>query len=108
MRCDMPWFSRLKNALHTRPLDASLDDEIQDHLERRTAALRAEGLSADDARQRALAAFGSVIRVREQSREIRASSGLERVLQDLYYGWRTLSRRPAFTAAAVLPLSLAI
>jgi predicted permease len=104
----MSWLSRVKNALHHRSLDASLDDEIQDHLERRVADLCAEGHDADEARRLALAAFGSLTRMREQSRDIRASSGLERALQDLRSAWRTLRGRPAFTCAAVLSLSLAI
>jgi predicted permease len=104
----MSWLSRLKNALHHRSLDESLDDEIRDHLERRAADLCGEGRSADEARRLALAAFGSVSRMREQSREVRASSGLERALQDLRSAWRSLRRRPTFTCAAVLSLSLAI
>jgi putative ABC transport system permease protein len=104
----MSWFSRLKNALHTRPLEESLDAEIQDHIERRAAALREAGHTPDEARRAALAAFGNVSRVRDQSREIRLSSALESAMQDVRYAWRTLRRRPAFTISAGLSLSLAI
>ena len=104
----MSWFSRLRNALHTRPLDDALEDEIQDHLERRAAALREEGLSPAEARRRALAAFGSVTRVREQSRDIRMWAGLDSARQDVRYAWRTMRRTPAFTICALLSLSLAI
>jgi predicted permease len=104
----MSWFSRLKNALHTRPLDESLEDEIQDHLERRSAAFREEGLTPVEARRRALTAFGSVRRVREQSREVRLWAGLESTIQDVRYAWRTMRRSPMFALTALLSLSLAI
>ena len=43
----MSWFSRLKNAFRPARLDDELADELQDHLERRAAALRGQGLPAD-------------------------------------------------------------
>ena len=97
----MSWWSRLRNAIYARPLDESLEDEIQDHLERRAAAFRAEGLPPDEARRRALSAFGNVTRVREQSREIRLWPGLESTIQDARYAWRTMRRSPAFTITAL-------
>lgn len=104
----MSWFSRLRNALHPRPLDEALEEEIQDHLERRAAAFRAEGLSPAEAHRRALAAFGSVTRVREQSRDIRLSAGLDGTIQDVRYAWRGIRKHPAFTITVLLSLSLAI
>ena len=104
----MSWWSRLHNALRPRRLDDSLEDEIQDHLERRAASLREQGLTPDEARRRALAAFGSVTRVREQSREIRLWAGLDTTIQDLRYAWRGLRRSRAFTLTALGSLGLAI
>src|SRR5262245_15830646 len=104
----MSWWSRLRNALHSQPLDESLDDEIRDHLERRAAALREEGVAPDEARRQALLAFGNVTSVREQSRDIRLWAGLETTIRDIRYAWRTLRRTPAFTITAVLSLALAI
>jgi predicted permease len=104
----MSWFSRLKNTLHPRRLDDALEEEIRDHLERRAAALREEGVPPAEAHRRALAAFGSVPRVREQSREIRLWAGLETTMQDVRYAWRTMRKSPAFALTALVSLSLAI
>jgi len=55
----MSWLSRVLNALNPRRLDQDLAEEIRDHLERRAAALRAQGLDADQARQQTRLRFGS-------------------------------------------------
>ena len=104
----MSWFSRLKNTLHSRPIEASLDGEIRDHLERRAAALCAAGMDSRDAEREALRAFGSVRRVREDSRDVRTWPALEATLQDLRYGWRGLRRNRAFSITALMSLGLSI
>jgi predicted permease len=104
----MSWWSRLTNAINPRTLDASLEDEIQDHLERHAAALRAQGVSPGEARRRAAIAFGSATRIREQSREIRLWATLESALQDVRYACRTMRKSPTFTLTAIVSLSLAI
>lgn len=104
----MSWFSRLRNALSSRRLDEDLADEIADHLERRAAALREEGLGSEEARRRARLRFGNATYVREESRAFRLSTGLEGTLQDLRYAWRGMRKAPAFAATAVVSLALAI
>lgn len=104
----MSWFSRLRNALNPRRLDADLDEEIRDHLERRAAALEQKGESAEEAGRQARLRFGNPTRLREESRNFRLWAGLEATLQDIRYGWRGMRRGPAFTATAVLSLGLAI
>jgi hypothetical protein len=39
----MSWLSRLTNALNPRRLNEDLQDEMADHLQRRTAALKEKG-----------------------------------------------------------------
>src|ERR1035438_3508124 len=65
----MSWITRLRNALNPRRLDEDLEDEIRDHLERRTSYLQEQGLSRPEAQQRAGRIFGNVAGIREESRE---------------------------------------
>ncbi len=104
----MSWFSRLRNALNPRRLDQDLAEEMADHLERRAAAIRAEGLNPDEARRRAQLRFGNTTLLREESRGIRLWAALDGTLQDVRYAWRGMRRAPAFAATAVLSLALAI
>ncbi len=104
----MSFFSRLKNAVHSRRLDDELVDELKDHVARRTAALRKQGLSEEEAARDALRRFGNLTQVRERSREIRLSTLLETALQDLRYAVRGMRKSPAFAITAILSLALAI
>ena len=104
----MSWLSRLKNALNSRRLDDDLSDEIRDHLERRTDALRKQGLDPDEARHKAQARFGNATLLREQSRGLRLWTGLEGTLQDIRYSWRGMCKAPGFALTVVLSLALAI
>jgi putative ABC transport system permease protein len=104
----MSWFSKITNTFHPTPLDQDLADEMNDHLERRTAALSEKGISPDEARRAASVRFGNVTKLREESREIRLWAALESTLQDARYAWRGMCKSPAFTVTAVLSLALAI
>jgi hypothetical protein len=104
----MSWFSRLRNAVSPQSLDRDLHDEISDHVERRMAELREAGLTAQEARRQALLRFGNTTRVRERSRELRLSRGLENTLQDVRYAWRGMRKAPAFAITSILSLALAI
>lgn len=104
----MSWFSRLKRTFHSARLDAELDEELRDHLERRAAEYRASGMSDEEARHRAARRFGNVSLTRERSREVRLWAACDASLQDLRYAWRTMRRAPGFWLTAVLSIALAI
>ncbi len=104
----MSWYSRLRNAFAPRRLDEDLRDEMADHIELRSASLREEGLSDQEARREASIRFGNVTRLREESREIRLSSLLESTFSDIRYALRGMRKSPAFAATAILSLALAI
>src|SRR5690349_16250279 len=104
----MSWLSRFWNAVNPRQLDDDVAEEMRDHLERRIAALKESGLSAGEAERQARLSYGNTTRLREESRDFRLWTGLERTLQDIRHGWRGMRRSPAFAITAVLSLALAI
>jgi predicted permease len=104
----MSFFSRLRNALHPKRLDDDLLDEMNDHIDRRAAALRDQGRNPDQAWQEAERRFGNFTQLHEQSRDFRLSSTLESTLQDIRYSLRGMRKSPAFALTAILSLALAI
>ena len=91
-----------------RPSDDEIQEEIAAHLRMAIADKMARGASREEAERAARAEFGNVTHVAEVTREVQGGLWLERLGQDLRYGWRALRRTPAFTTVAVATLALAI
>jgi predicted permease len=88
--------------------DADLDDEIRFHLEEEQEERRAAGVPPGEARDQARRDFGNVALVREDAREARGWGGVERLIQDVRYGCRTLVGTPVVSTVAILSLALGI
>ena len=96
----MPLFSRIRNAFRGDRLNPAIDEELQSHL----AEAMEQGRDPDEARR----AFGSALRLREESRDVRLIPWLDSLRADAVFGWRQLMKRKVTSAAAILSLALAI
>jgi predicted permease len=88
--------------------DEELDVEIQAHLRMAEADRVARGESPAEAAGNARREFGNLGRVKEVTREMWSGLWLERLAQDLGFGFRMLRRSPGFSILAILCLTLGI
>jgi len=96
----MSFWSRITNVFRGDSLNREIDEEMNAHLEEAIE----RGIAPAEARK----AFGSLLRQRESSRDIRIAGWLESVFADTVFGWRQLLKGKATSAAAILSLALAI
>jgi len=107
----MPTFkglrARLRAIVSRGRTERELDDELRFHLEMETEKNVRSGMSADEARRRALRDFGGVEPTKEAHRDVRGRF-LDELGADTRYGLRTLRRAPVLATAAILTLALGI
>src|SRR6266700_1662934 len=96
----MSLWSRMANVLRNNRLSREIDEELQTHI----AEAIEEGRDPAEARR----AFGSALRSREESRDIRLVAWLDSLRADAIFGWRRLNKNKVTSAAAILSLGLAI
>ena len=96
----MSLWSRIANVFRGDRVSREIDEELSAHI----AEAIAQGRDPAEARR----AFGSTLRQREESRDIRLAGWLDSLRADSIFAWRQLKKKKLTSAAAILSLALAI
>src|SRR5882724_9690974 len=96
----MALWSRIVNVVRGDRMNRDIDEELQSHID--------EAIEQGRVPAEARRAFGSTLRHREASRDVRLVACLESLSADAIFGWRQLAKTKITSAAAILSLALAI
>jgi len=99
---------RISHLTRRTKSETTLDDELGYHLQMEIEENLRQGMSADEARRRALIALGGEEHVREDYRDVWDFRLLRDVSQDICYAFRQFRHSPGFALAAIFTFAIGI
>lgn len=93
---------------HRSQVESELDRELDSFVEMSAAGRIRDGETPDQARRQARLELRGVEQTKERVRTDRWGVQLDRLRQDLHYGWRSMAKQPGFTAIVILTLAIGI
>ena len=100
--------AKLRSILRPSGADRRMDEEFAFHVDMESRRLQSEGVAAEEARRRALVAFGGIERYREEMRDGRGARAVDQAIADLRHAVRVMRRSPASSIAIALTLGVGI
>ncbi len=102
------WMMRMAGLFHRDRREQDFAAEMESHLEMHIEDGVRAGLSAEEARRRALIRLGGLEQAKIAHRERRGLPWLETLLRDISYAARTLRKSPGFALVSILILAAGI
>jgi predicted permease len=99
---------RFRALFGRKGMDAEVDAELRDHLEREAEKYQRMGAAPDEAMRRARLVLGGSEQVKQQCRDSRGTKFTEDLLQDLRYAMRSFAKTPGLTSLIVFSLAIGI